>query len=133
VIALFAYGTLRDPVYRLALFARDYPARPATVDGWRVVVAESGYFTVVADPHARTAGDLIELDAAGFFRADAWEEVPMYTRVRTQAHDATGVVPCWLYVRPTTSSIEPPPGVTSMYDRAVVLAAIRSVRHRPTG
>lgn len=129
MIPLFAYGTLRDPEYQRALFDRTYPTRPASLDGWRVVVAERGYLTVIADPHATARGDLVELDARGLALADRWEDVPVYVRVRARARHADAVdVACWLYVRPTASLTAPPRGALAMHDRATVLAAIRALR-----
>lgn len=134
MIPLFAYGTLRSAAYQQALFDRTYPTRPATLPGWQVVVAESGYFTVRADPAGCAAGDLVELDARGLEIADAWEEVPVYERVHAQAHDAGGrEVECWLYVRPTRSRAVPPAEATALHDPAAVLAAIAEFRSRETG
>jgi gamma-glutamylcyclotransferase (GGCT)/AIG2-like uncharacterized protein YtfP len=126
VIPLFAYGTLRDPEYQAALFGRTYPTRPATLSGWRVVVGDGGYFTVVADPAACTAGDLVALDDPGLAIADGWEGAH-YARLTVRAHDADGTPgDAWLYVCPTTSRDAPPPGATALHARADVLAAIRA-------
>ncbi len=47
---IFVYGTLGDPEYQLALYDRTLPTRPATLADWSVVVAESGYLTIVEEP-----------------------------------------------------------------------------------
>ncbi len=125
MIPLFSYGTLRDAEYQQALFNRTYPTRPATLPGWRVVVADGGYFTAVADPAASTAGDLVALDDAGLAIADGWEG-SHYARLRVRARDVNGEpADAWLYACPTTSREAPPPGVTALHARADVLAAIR--------
>ena len=132
MIPLFAYGTLRSAAVRAALFERPYPVRAATLRDWRVVVAETGYFTVVAEPGASLAGDLIELDDAGLARADAWEEAA-YERITVRAEDAGRRVEAWLYVRPTASRTPPPPGAFALHDEAAVLDAIRALRSSGTG
>lgn len=121
MIPVFSYGTLRDAEFQHALFGRTYPTRPATLPGWRVVVCEGGYFTVIADPSASTAGDLVALDRRALTIADGWEGTEYRRlRVRADARDA------WLYVRPTASLTSPPAGVTALHARADVLAAIRA-------
>ena len=131
---LFAYGTLRSLVFQRALFDEIYPTRPATLAGWRVVVSENGYFSVVADRAATAHGDLVQLDARGLAIADEWEDVPTYERIRVRAHDPErGAVDAWLYVRPTRSRAEPPPDALALHDEATVLAAIRAFRSPRTG
>jgi gamma-glutamylcyclotransferase (GGCT)/AIG2-like uncharacterized protein YtfP len=132
MIPLFAYGTLRDADGQEALFGRAVPASDATLDGWRVVVAESGYFTLVAEPGATVAGRLLELDAAALALADRWEEVPRYRRLRTTARTADGArVACWVYVMPTASRAAAPQGTFAAHDRERVLAAMRAMRASP--
>jgi len=125
VIPLFAYGTLRDGAYQRALFGRTFATASATLSGWRVVVGERGYFTVVADPSAHTTGDLVALDRRALALADGWEDG--YRRLQVRARDAAGNDrACWLYVRPTASLTSPPPGATALHPPAEVLAAIRA-------
>jgi gamma-glutamylcyclotransferase (GGCT)/AIG2-like uncharacterized protein YtfP len=129
VSELFAYGTLRDAEYQHALFGRALPMRPATLAGWAAVIAEGGYLTVVRAPGETLAGDLVDLDDAALARADAWEEVPLYERIRAEARPADGEpVPCWLYVRPTASRDRAPAGMLARHERTLVLAQIRSCR-----
>ncbi len=73
---LFAYGTLRDAAWREAILGAAYPARPATLPGYRRVANASGYLSLRATPEsdARATGVLIELDALGWRIADAWED-----------------------------------------------------------
>jgi gamma-glutamylcyclotransferase (GGCT)/AIG2-like uncharacterized protein YtfP len=124
VTALFVYGTLRDAEYRLALFARAIPARPATLADWTVVIAETGYFTLVRAPGETVSGDLLALDDAALARADAWEETA-YERLHVEARDASGTaVPASVYVRPTESRERPPAGLLARHERAHVLAQI---------
>ncbi len=128
VIELFAYGTLRDAEYRLALFARAIPVRPATLADWAVVIAESGYFTLVRTPGESVAGELLALDDAALALADAWEET-VYERLRVEARDASGIiVPAFVYVRPTASRERAPAGMVARHERAEVLAQIARFR-----
>jgi gamma-glutamylcyclotransferase (GGCT)/AIG2-like uncharacterized protein YtfP len=125
---VFAYGTLRDPEYQQALFDCLLPTRPATLAGWIVVVAESGYFTVVAGPGESVHGDLVTLDAGQLALADAWEDT-LYERRLVVACDAAGSpVPAFLYVRRSASRERPAPGTLARHERSEVLAAIRAFR-----
>jgi gamma-glutamylcyclotransferase (GGCT)/AIG2-like uncharacterized protein YtfP len=128
VSALFTYGTLRDPEYQAALFDRPLPMRPATLAGWRVVVAESGYLTIVRAPGERIAGDLVELDAADLVRADGWEG-PEYARSAVVAQAGNGTeIACEVYVKPTASREPPPAGAVAGHAREHVLAQILAFR-----
>jgi len=124
VTELFVYGTLRDAEYQRALFGCEVPTHPATLPGWLAVVAETGYFTIVATPGETVNGDLITLDDEQLALADAWEDVD-YERIRIQADDATGTVPAFVYVRPTASRERIQPGTLSRHPRAIVLEQIR--------
>jgi gamma-glutamylcyclotransferase (GGCT)/AIG2-like uncharacterized protein YtfP len=131
---LFAYGTLRDAEFRRALFEHDYPSEPAHLRGYRIVVAETGYFSLRADPLAEICGDLIDLDARGWELADRWEEVPAYERTPVVARTAhNGEVPCIAYIRPTASTVTPPPGAFACHDRRRVLAEIAATKRASSG
>ena len=126
MIPVFAYGTLRVDAYQRALFGATFARTPATLAGWRVVAGERGYLTVIADPRARCAGELVALDRRALAVADVWEGG--YRRLRVCAQDANGATrSAWLYVRPTASLTAPPPGTTALRSHADVLAAIRSL------
>ena len=125
---LFAYGTLRDPEFRSELFGREIAAEPATLAGWAIVVAETGYFTIVEDPHGIVAGELLDIDAAALAICDRWEG-DGYARREAEAIDASSrPVRCWIYVRATASRETPAAGTTSAHERADVLASIRALR-----
>lgn|GEM_PF-4981396 len=124
---VFVYGTLRDMEYQRALFGCEVPTRPATLTGWLAVVAESGYFTIVRAPGETVSGDLVTLNDEQLARADAWEDVD-YQRLRIEAHDATGPVAAFVYVRPTASRERIQPGTLAGHPRADVLAQIRALR-----
>jgi gamma-glutamylcyclotransferase (GGCT)/AIG2-like uncharacterized protein YtfP len=129
MIEIFSYGTLRDPQYQRALFDCTMPTRPATLAGWQVVVHEGGFLTLVAAPGEVVSGDLVALDDDALAIADAWEEVPLYHRLRAEATTADGEsVPCWVYVRPTDSRERPSPGELARHARRDVLARIRDFR-----
>jgi gamma-glutamylcyclotransferase (GGCT)/AIG2-like uncharacterized protein YtfP len=126
---LFAYGTLRDAEYQLALFDRTLPTRPATLRGWRTAFTPSGYLTLVRDEKASVSGALVTLDAAAREVADAWEEVPLYELCAVRARDEHGAeVACHTYVRPSESGEPAPPDALARFDRAAVLEAIRVFR-----
>jgi gamma-glutamylcyclotransferase (GGCT)/AIG2-like uncharacterized protein YtfP len=129
VIELFAYGTLRDAEYQQALFGRALPTRPAMLPDWLAVIAEGGYLTVVRAPGETVTGNLVTLTDAELAIADAWEEVPLYERLRVEADANDAIVPAWLYVRSTTSRERAPEGMLSRHDRARVLDQIRVLRH----
>ena len=124
---LFVYGTLRDAEYQRELFGCEVPMRPATLAGRLAVVAETGYFTIVPAPGETLAGDIITLDDEQLALADAWEDVD-YERVPVEAHDATGAISAFVYVRPTGSLRRIEAGTLSTKPRATVLAQIRTVR-----
>jgi len=126
---LFVYGTLRDPEYRLALFDRALPARPALLADWVAVMAETGYLTLLSAPGESVSGELLALDDAALALADAWEEVPVYERRQVAARDADGnVVTAYVYVRPTGSRERAPAGMLAQHPREHVLAQIRALR-----
>jgi gamma-glutamylcyclotransferase (GGCT)/AIG2-like uncharacterized protein YtfP len=98
VTPLFAYGTLCRNDWRRAILGAEYPATPARLAGWRRVALASGYLSVVPDPQAVLAGALIDLDDAGWRIADAWEEVPRYTRCAVVAQTDAGPCEACVYV-----------------------------------
>jgi gamma-glutamylcyclotransferase (GGCT)/AIG2-like uncharacterized protein YtfP len=129
VIALFAYGTLRDAEYQRALFDRTPAMQPATLAGWRPVVAESGYLTIVRAPGECVNGDVVLLDEHELAIADGWEEVPLYERVSIEARALDGApIACWVYVRATALHERAPAGRLAGRPRAEVLARIRAYR-----
>lgn len=126
---LFAYGTLRDGEYQRALFDRTVPTRPATLSGWRAVVAKGGYLTIVREAGDEVTGDLLTLDDAALATADAWEEVPLYERVAVEVHTSDGqAVQTQVYVRPSSARERVPDGLLAQRDRQDVLAQIREFR-----
>lgn len=110
------------------MFDRTFPATPATLDGWTIVVAEGGYFTIAPAPDAAAEGDLLELDAAALALADRWEDLTVYERREVVVDVAGEARPALVYVRATASREPPPQGRLAMHDRAHVLAAIRACR-----
>jgi hypothetical protein len=98
VTPLFAYGTFCHPRWRVRLLGLDYPARPATLAGWRRVALPSGYLSLRPSAQDRVAGVIIALDDAGWRIADAWEEVPRYVRVAVDACTGVDVLAAHTYV-----------------------------------
>jgi gamma-glutamylcyclotransferase (GGCT)/AIG2-like uncharacterized protein YtfP len=129
MIEVFAYGTLRDAQYQQALFDATMPMRPATLVDWQIVVHEGGFLTLIRAPGELVYGDLVLLDEEALAIADAWEEVPLYQRLRVEATAADGApVPCWVYVRATDSRVRPAPGELARHTRRDVLSRIRAFR-----
>jgi gamma-glutamylcyclotransferase (GGCT)/AIG2-like uncharacterized protein YtfP len=129
VIEVFAYGTLRDAQYQQALFDAPMPMRPATLADWQIVVHEGGFLTLIPAPGEIVHGDLVQLDDEALAIADAWEEVPLYERLRVEACAAGGApVACWVYVRATASRVRPAPGELARHTRREVLSRIRAFR-----
>jgi gamma-glutamylcyclotransferase (GGCT)/AIG2-like uncharacterized protein YtfP len=131
MLPLFAYGTLRDPDFQRELFARTFPMRPALVRDFIVVSTGGGYLAAVPHPGATIAGALVELDAAGYAIADAWEDRTVYDRVEIEARTGDGRPErCWMYVY-----ARPVAGGASVTDRRLtdrtrdeVMADIRAFR-----
>jgi gamma-glutamylcyclotransferase (GGCT)/AIG2-like uncharacterized protein YtfP len=133
---LFGYGTFRKPAWRDAILGAAYPARAATLHGWRRTATGSGYLSIAPEPGAATDGVLIELDAQGWAMADAWEDVPRYERIDVRVDSAGGAVDAIAYV-----CVESDAAVTlvadddarcALLDDAEVEAAIRTfVTQRP--
>lgn len=95
---LFGYGTFRHRAWRRAILGADYPARHATIEGWRRVALASGYLSLVPSATDRVEGVLVDLDETGWRIADAWEEVPRYARLEVIAHAADGPLAAEMYV-----------------------------------
>jgi hypothetical protein len=124
---LFAYGTLRHPRWRSAILGADYPARGARVRGWRPLALASGYLSVARDEGAQLDGVLVALDEIGWRIADAWEEVPRYTRIDVVAENGTDRYAAQLYVHADALGADARPFESDAFaalDDAAVEAAI---------
>ena len=97
---LFAYGTLRNPLWRSTILGADYPARRATLYGWTAVALASGYLCAIPRSQSSLGGALIDLDDLGWRIADAWEEVPRYRRTPVVVETRSGSVAAAIYVVP---------------------------------
>jgi gamma-glutamylcyclotransferase (GGCT)/AIG2-like uncharacterized protein YtfP len=129
MLPLFAYGTLRDPEYQRELFARTYPMRPAEAPGFLVVSTGGGYVAATARPGATIAGALVELDAAAYAIADAWEDRSVYDRIEIEARLADGEpARCFIYVRPGAAGAAVGDGRLADRPRSEVIADIRRFR-----
>jgi len=97
---LFGYGTFRKTAWRNAILGAEYPAQPATLRGYRRVATGSGYLSLRESLFdvALVEGVLIALDPAGWQIADAWEEVPKYTRVEVVVNTMHGPVAALTYI-----------------------------------
>jgi gamma-glutamylcyclotransferase (GGCT)/AIG2-like uncharacterized protein YtfP len=124
---LFAYGTLRRPRWRNAILGADYPAHEARVRGWRRLALTSGYLSVARDEEAQLDGVLVALDEIGWRIADAWEEVPRYTRIDVVAENGTDRCAAQLYVHADAPGADARPFESDAFaalDDAAVEAAI---------
>lgn len=103
MIAVFAYGTLRDPeIFRRV--ARDaaplLAAVPALLPGWRRVrLAGTAYPTLVADARAETDGLLLHVGAAALRRLHAYEG-PAYRFRRVHVTVGSLRVPAHAWISP---------------------------------
>lgn len=97
---LFVYGTLRDGACQRAVAGRTFPARPATLRGYRRVEPSGGYPYLVADPHGVVDGIVLDdVDAAALRRLDRYEdEGRLYVRRSVTVAAGGATVPCDVYV-----------------------------------
>jgi gamma-glutamylcyclotransferase (GGCT)/AIG2-like uncharacterized protein YtfP len=129
-VTFFSYGTLLDPEYQRELFGRSVPTEAAAVRDWRAVFTESGYLTIVRAPGAVVHGALIAVDERELAICDAWEDVPLYTRVDVRATRAGdgAAIDTWAYVRAVDGGEPAPPGTLARASRADIIRAIRRFR-----
>jgi gamma-glutamylcyclotransferase (GGCT)/AIG2-like uncharacterized protein YtfP len=129
---LFGYGTFRRPAWRDAILGAVYPARAATLRGWRRTATGSGYLSIARAPDAAIAGVLIDLDAAGWAIADAWEDVPRYEHVAVTVDAAGAMVDAIAYVcvdrDAAVTIVADDDDRCALLDDAAVEAAIRRFR-----
>jgi gamma-glutamylcyclotransferase (GGCT)/AIG2-like uncharacterized protein YtfP len=130
MLPLFAYGTLRDPGYQRELFDRTYPMRPAQARDFVVVGTRGGYLAALPRAGGTIAGALVELDAAGYAIADAWEDRSLYDRVKIQVSSGNGSERCFVYVFIGSGAGSEPVADQRLTDRSrtAVIADIRRFR-----
>ena len=90
-VTLFVYGTLRAPEVQRALFGRETPGRPASLDGHRLFEAGDYWFAAPA-AGCVVHGELLALDDEDVRRADLWEDVPVYQRVAVTVRCGAGEI-----------------------------------------
>lgn len=97
---LFGYGTFRHTAWRDAILGAVYPARPATLRGYRRIACTSGYLSLreTLFDVGLIHGVLIDLDELGWTIADRWEEVPKYRRIDVTVNGMDGPVEATAYV-----------------------------------
>jgi gamma-glutamylcyclotransferase (GGCT)/AIG2-like uncharacterized protein YtfP len=106
---LFTYGILRDPATLRAILGYVPPGgETAYVVGYVRHTSPEGYYYLLPAPTREpvpgvlwrvTAADLRQLDVVeGVDAADPTSPRGEYRRVRGEAHTASGVVACWLYL-----------------------------------
>jgi gamma-glutamylcyclotransferase (GGCT)/AIG2-like uncharacterized protein YtfP len=98
-LPLFVYGTLLDDAQVRAVAGRTFARRPAVLAGYRRVWPRGGYPSIVADPDASVAGDLLDdVDAAALAAFDAYEdEGRLYRREETTVTSGADAVRCFVY------------------------------------
>jgi gamma-glutamylcyclotransferase (GGCT)/AIG2-like uncharacterized protein YtfP len=98
-LPLFVYGTLLDDAQVRAVAGRTFARRPAVLTGYRRVWPRDGYPSIVADPGASVAGDLLDdVDGAALAAFDAYEdEGRLYRREETTVTSGTAAVRCFVY------------------------------------
>lgn len=83
-IALFVYGTLRDPELVRSLTGHTFPTRPARLDDHQRITPARGYPYLVPQPGATVDGLLLDgIDPVSLARLDAYEEEGTLYRRRT--------------------------------------------------
>jgi gamma-glutamylcyclotransferase (GGCT)/AIG2-like uncharacterized protein YtfP len=104
--------------------------RPAAVDGYRVVGTDGGYLAALPLAGAAAFGALVELDAAGYAIADAWEDRSVYDRIEVAARCGERMERCFIYVyaRPVSAGVPVADGRLSDRTRAEVIRDIRRFR-----
>ncbi len=97
---LFGYGTFRKTAWRERILGVAYPAKPATLRGYRRIACASGYLSLreTVFEVGLIEGVLIELDELGWRVADRWEEVPKYRRADVAVNTMDGPLDAWTYV-----------------------------------
>jgi gamma-glutamylcyclotransferase (GGCT)/AIG2-like uncharacterized protein YtfP len=98
-LPLFVYGTLLDDAQVRAVTGRTFARRAAVLGGHRRVWPRGGYPTIVVDPEASVAGDLLDgVDDAALAAFDAYEdEGRLYVRAETTVTCAGAPVRCFVY------------------------------------
>lgn len=77
---LFAYGTLKDPDIQTTLFGRRLIGYAAHVKNWGLYMAKGGYLFVKPYAGGRVEGLILELESEDMEKADAWEDLTVYSR-----------------------------------------------------
>ncbi len=98
-LPLFVYGTLLDDTQVRAVAGRTFARRPAVLAGHRRVWPRGGYPSIVADPDASVAGDLLEgVDDAALQAFDTYEdEGRLYRREEATVTSGGEAVRCFVY------------------------------------
>jgi gamma-glutamylcyclotransferase (GGCT)/AIG2-like uncharacterized protein YtfP len=121
---LFAYGTLMDTEIRRRVLGAQLDATTASLPDFELLAADGFYFAR-ARPGSSVRGVVLVVDDDQLARADAWEEVPIYHRLRTEVELEGGErIKAWVYVREDTHG-EPvsAPGIAGI-SRAAVIAML---------
>ena len=98
-LPLFVYGTLLDDAQVRAVAGRTFPRRAAVLAGHRRVWPSGGYPSIVADPDASVAGDLLDgVDETALVAFDAYEdEGRLYRREEATVTTGGETVRCFVY------------------------------------
>lgn len=120
---LFVYGTLADDEIRERIVGPSPVPREAVLRNYRLRSAD-GFFFVRRHEGGVVRGRLLELDAGQLARADEWEEVPVYRRVRVDVELPEGSCEAWVYERDDVEGQPVTPGQIAELDRERILSML---------
>lgn len=114
----------------MALFGEAVPSQPSALSEYRL---ECGDGFLFATPHSDSCveGLVLSLTNDQIALADLWEDVPLYSRIKTVVKSLSGPLEAWVYVRPSapTGHLPPDPAFVTTFPRPTILRMMRSL-HR---
>jgi len=129
---LFVYGTLSDAEMRSNLFAAVVPAAPATLKNYRLRSHEGFLF---ASPYDGSSieGLIISLTSEQLRIADAWEDVPVYTRTKVLVTCSHRRIEACTYARPGIKGTRATSSEICSFSKEEVLLMIQDFRLKMFG
>ncbi|MCB0611409.1 MAG: gamma-glutamylcyclotransferase [Lewinellaceae bacterium] len=124
---LFVYGTIKDAEVQLCLFDAVPPTRPGVLEGFAVHINDQGYYFLMPMPGNPIQGLVLSLTPQQLANADAWEDVPYYTRKKYAVQVGGDVEECWVYNGNFQSFGLADLNRIADVDREKVLAEIRAI------
>lgn len=96
---LFSYGTLRDQSVQRIIFGNTVPMRPAVLNDWSLHKGANGYLFIKPESGKNVSGMILTISQEQLYRADQWEEVPLYLREKVWVSADSGQKEVWVYTR----------------------------------